>query len=116
MERLGRSTGPVGSAPIRVTGPGYPSRRSASAAALPAAPAPTMTTLATALATARGGEGASSGWPTKTRDPRRSTLQRRSGFKAGGRVAAPVRSAKQAWCHGHRTSPSVTMPSAIGPP
>jgi hypothetical protein len=48
-----------------------------------------MTTLSTALGTALGW-GSSSGSPTKIRDARRSTFQRRSGFRAGGLTASPV--------------------------
>jgi hypothetical protein len=64
-----------------VIGPSYPSRRSRSAAAFPAAPAPTIATDSGPPALRRtGGESAS---PTKMRSPRRSTRKQEIEFSAG---------------------------------
>jgi hypothetical protein len=86
--------------------------RNISAAAWPAAPAPTISTLDGDLA----GVGTSrfSRSPRISCSPRRSTAQHGNADSAGAAVASPLRTSKRAWCHGQRTSQPSTRPSISG--
>jgi hypothetical protein len=53
---------------------------------------------------------------TNTLAPTRSTRQQGMGSNAGGRITAPVRRLKQAWCNRQRTSSATIRPFPSGPP
>src|ERR1700744_6144861 len=97
----------------------YPARRSASAAAKPAAPPPNTGTEAGgyfAVAAESGtGRGSAILSRAKIFPPISSTRQQAIGSRAGGRNAAPVRRLKQAWCKGHRMVSATLRPEANAP-